>query len=653
MSAAKTFVDRLRDVDAGALLENGAGLDIRFHSNPAGLHCADIPLVVSDGRGKKAAIFSPTGHYLDYPLLEMGRNTARTHRLGLAALGTPWRTMFRATAFDRVVYVNNWLLNGSPSLDLGHDHLVGLIDGIRSNYPDHALIFSGIVPAVTPQFARTLTAIGGRAVQSRIVHVLDVRPTAASLARRGVREKRNVDRRLYEKRSVDRTSDRKVLLTMVDRLRDLYAQLYLSKYSSMNPQYTGEFFRLMLESDEFQAAGWYGDDGRLEAFNIRLIQGGINHCSLCGYDTTAPRKKGLFRLIAAEDILGPGECELINWGGGNASFKKFRGAEPVLEYDIVFDKHLSARRRLPWRVLREMRGFRHATNQSSMRRIGAASVDPPKGGARRVALITSIPELVAPFFSADLKSYDLEIPVVVLIQPSTLLADRLRDLPRTLRRQAKLNGTSRVLQLINRVLYYRVVSDCAPDGIEVPTRSAALDTLTRGRIVIDASSANDSSVAAALKEADCELGLVIGADMLTRATLEAIELPLVNLHLSDPAFARGMPPIFWEIHAGRSEVTLTLHRLVAKLDAGPVLMQRPVAIQWRPTLAGTINATRHLVAKEIGSFLVEALPEILDGRLIETRIDHGAVRTIPRIADVMRARKICRLRAAASQSSTD
>ncbi len=644
-----TFVDRLCDADVSGLLANGAGLEIGIHANPAGPNCPAIPLVISDGMSGKAAIFSPTGHYLDYPLLEMGRNSPLGRRTALAALGAPWRAMFRATAFDRVVYVNNWLLNGMPSLDLGHEQVITLIDGIQKKYADHALVFSGTVPAVTPHHARTLTAIGGRAVQSRIVHVLDVRSTAASLKRGGVREKRNVDRRLYEKRSVDRTSDRKVLLTMTDRIRDLYAQLYISKYSSLNPQYTAEFFRLMLESDEFHVAGWFGEDRRLEAFNIRLINDRINHGSLCGYDTSVPMKRGLFRLIAAEDVFGPGDFDLVNWGGGNSAFKRFRGAVPVLEYDVVFDSHLSGRRRFPWRVLREMRGFRNqraisATGVEPVSAIG--SVESQEVKLRKVALITSVPELVAPFLGSDLKSVGIEIPLVVLVRPSTLLGDRLRDLPHTLRRQARLNRTSPLLQLVNRVLYYRLASDRESHAHHALTPGAALDTLARGRIVIDAASANEPPVVSALKEADCELGLVIGADVLTRATLEAIDIPLINLHLSDPAFARGMPPVFWEIHAGRDDVTLTLHRLIARLDAGPILMQRPVPVQWRQTLAGTIAATRRLVATEIARFLTDALPEILEGRVSATIVDHGAVRTIPRIGEVMRARRICRERTA-------
>jgi len=358
MKSHPTYLDRLRDIEVAALVENGTGLSLNFSAHRSRQGCEPIPLLVSDGTRGKASIFSPSAHYLDYPLLEMGRHSSLATKLALATMGSPWRAVFRATDLDRVVYVNHWLLSRGMPLHLEHDELNTLIDEVRTNYPGRALIFPGIVPSLSPRLSAQLLALGGRAVQSRTVHLLDTSSSMNGLSNKGARQTRNLDRRLYEKRLPDRVTDREELLAHVGRMRELYSQLYLTKYSLLNPQYTEKFFAILLKSNEFHVAGWF-DDGGLEAFNIQLVENAVNHWSVCGYDVSAPRGRALFRLVAGEDIFGSGENVLVNWGGGNASFKKYRGAHQALEYDIVFDDHLSARRRIPWRLLREVRGRRN------------------------------------------------------------------------------------------------------------------------------------------------------------------------------------------------------------------------------------------------------------------------------------------------------
>lgn len=268
---------------------------------------------------------------------------------------------------------------------------------------------------------------------------------------------------------------------------------------------------------------------------------------------------------------------------------------------------------------------------------------------RRVALITSTPDLVLPFLSTNLGSLGIEIPVAVLIRPQATWRDRLRHLPPVLKRQAKINRTLPLLQLAYRVLYYRIASEREHRTDRRTLSASALERLKFGREVVEARSVNEPAVVEALRGSECELGLVVGADVLTRRTLDEIRMPLVNLHMSDPAFVRGMPPIFWEVHDGQADLTLTLHRLTIQLDGGPVLVQSRVPIQWRESLAGTLAATRRIAVEEIAILLTESLPKILDGRLEARNVASGPVRTIPRLRDVMQARKVCRERASASR----
>ena len=81
---------------------------------------------------------------------------------------------------------------------------------------------------------------------------------------------------------------------------------------------------------------WTDDAGRPIAFNIRLVDDGVILWTIGGYDTSLPRSLGLYRLIAIDDIVAAEEQGLVlNQGGGNSDFKRRRGGEPAIEFEVI------------------------------------------------------------------------------------------------------------------------------------------------------------------------------------------------------------------------------------------------------------------------------------------------------------------------------
>jgi hypothetical protein len=354
----RRFLDAIAERGVATLLRNGRGLVMHLHVVGEDA----IPVVVSDGEPGKASITSPTGHYLEYPLYEMSRHLPVWRRRALHAATLPLRVALRLGRFDRVAYVNHWLFVGGPPLRLAPDALGALVDDLVRTHPDHALVFSGIVPCLEPDLARDLVDLGGRAVRSRTVNV--VRPGMAldGGAMKHVRQTRSADAARLRANEHRRTDDRGVLLAQLGRLRDLYAQLYLGRHPRrLNPQYDEEFFRLLIESRLFRACAWIDESGGIvEAFDIQYVTGGVLRWSTCGVDLEKPRSHGLFRLVVAQHLAtGEREQAPVNLGGGNDAFKRHRGAEPHREFDVVFDRHLPAYRRAPWQLVQCMRSWRH------------------------------------------------------------------------------------------------------------------------------------------------------------------------------------------------------------------------------------------------------------------------------------------------------
>ena len=265
---------------------------------------------------------------------------------------------------------------------------------------------------------------------------------------------------------------------------------------------------------------------------------------------------------------------------------------------------------------------------------------------RRIALLTSNPRLLEPFLGDGLLRDQLriEIPLAIWIRPSMRWADRVRDLRSTVSRRARINRTSPELQLLH-YLAYRWVTRREPSG----SVESAVGALAEGRRLLEVRSANDPAVALALREEKCALGIVFGGDVVSRRTLEALDVPLFNIHLSDPAFVRGLPPVFWEILGGHDFLRMTLHVLAPQLDAGPIVTQKDVPIAWQRTLGRTLSRTFERCGGEVTSLLADGIRAILDGSATPRSIVPGTLRTTPTIRQLLRARRICRKRAQGSR----
>ena len=349
-----SYFGAIADRGVDAFLRNGSGLSLRVHLIDGTL----VPIVVSDGRNHKPSFVSPHAHYVGYPIHELGRGPGWWTPTVLRATLAPLSALFRVAKLDQVVYVNHWLLSAGPAVRVGQAPLRSFIAQLAGAYPEHVLVFPGVVPALAPALARTLADLGGRAVRSGVVHLLDPSDPMRGGAMKGVRRNRRLDRMLRHQNQTRRTTDPAVLLQHVDRLQQLYSALYLHKHPGhLNPQYTTDFFELLLRSGLFVVAGWLRD-GKVEAFNVQLVVDRVICWSVCGLDVSAPQTRGLFRLLADDDVaLAERDGLIVNWGRGNEAFKRLRGARPALEYDLVFDRHVGPARRLPWALLQRLRAW--------------------------------------------------------------------------------------------------------------------------------------------------------------------------------------------------------------------------------------------------------------------------------------------------------
>jgi methionyl-tRNA formyltransferase len=99
---------------------------------------------------------------------------------------------------------------------------------------------------------------------------------------------------------------------------------------------------------------------------------------------------------------------------------------------------------------------------------------------------------------------------------------------------------------------------------------------------------------------------VAAPEIFRKALLSIPRLGCINIHSGRLPVYRGMMPTFWQMLQGESAVTVTVHEMAEKLDAGRILGTRAVPISARDSLDRVITITK----QEGARLLIEVLNQI-------------------------------------------
>ncbi|RME98796.1 MAG: GNAT family N-acetyltransferase [Chloroflexi bacterium] len=306
-----------------------------------------LPVTVTRPHPANSYVCSPFNHYFAYGLQELDRldNPALAAALRLLLAPAVWA--YRRSHFDRAVLVNNWLLSTNLYPPLSAEQTQAVTQFLAASFPDCPVIWRSVDELGNPALAAHLQRQGCRMVFSRQIYYQN--PADPALWRK---KQLKIERSLA-RRTAYRWAN---VLTPADapRVATLYRKLYIEKYSTFNPQFSPEFFRLALENSAFEIRAL------LKAGDIDAVLGyyafnGVMTQPVFGYDTGLPQKLGLYRLLSLR-VLEEGRARglRINASGGAGQFKRLRGGRPALEYNAVYMRHLPAGRRVPWLLLKRL-----------------------------------------------------------------------------------------------------------------------------------------------------------------------------------------------------------------------------------------------------------------------------------------------------------
>lgn len=301
-----------------------------------------LPVTIEDGREGGTYVASPHNAYVLYARDEIDIVGLKGFsRSGAKATLGALDLWLKTLAINRTVHIDNWMLSTSLHGRWDGTGLAAIRKAVVEAYPDHLPIIRCVDEWTSPKLYANLERDGWTLLPSRQIWVTenletDWKPRSHTKSdRRAMRRSGLVVEDLETMSEADAA-----------RIAELYAQLYLDRYSALNPAYTPAFVKTAFESGALRWRVARGADGRIMASAGMRVAGDVVTVPMLGYDTTRPQSEALYRIASLLSSEWAMERGLRHHGSAGAStFKRNRGARGVIEYMAVSTEHLGWRRR--------------------------------------------------------------------------------------------------------------------------------------------------------------------------------------------------------------------------------------------------------------------------------------------------------------------
>ena len=166
-----------------------------------------------------------------------------------------------------------------------------------------------------------------------------------------------------------------------------------------------------------------------------------------------------------------------------------------------------------------------------------------------------------------------------------------------LRRFQRLYGTADLTRLLARYGLARL------GDLTGRPRSVASLAATAGVPIRPIASINDETYLRTLGERHVDVLLSVSAPEIFRSAALHATPHAINIHNGKLPFYRGMMPTFWALLHDEPEVTITVHTMVEKLDAGLVLAEYHVPIAPRDSQFDLSARAKEVAGREVAQLL--------------------------------------------------
>ncbi len=246
---------------------------------------------------------------------------------------------------DKIVSVNNWLFSTNLYPKLNDSQILSIRKFIQKKFPKHAIVFRSINEVDKNSPMSGLKNSKFHLIASRQIFLNDTKDTTFFGSRlfKG-------DLKLLEKTDYilnDLKTDYETT-----KILGLYNEIYVDKYSKLNPQLSEKFVKLLIEHQIFNFKVLQKND-RIDGVIGYYSVHGVMSSPFFGYDTKVPQEANLYRLLSTILTLeAKNNKQLYNQSSGASFYKSIRKATPTIEYSAVYTKHLPYGSRFMWKTLK-------------------------------------------------------------------------------------------------------------------------------------------------------------------------------------------------------------------------------------------------------------------------------------------------------------
>lgn len=174
----------------------------------------------------------------------------------------------------------------------------------------------------------------------------------------------------------------------------------------------------------------------------------------------------------------------------------------------------------------------------------------------------------------------------------------------------------RILSLYGPVGFVRLLRRVA--DAKVRRRSIAALARREGILLLPTRSVNDPSYLQTLRALRPDVIVSVAAPELFRDELLSLpRLGCVNLHSGRLPTYRGMMPTFWQMLEGENEVTVTVHEMESRLDAGRILGTATCAVGGRDSVDRVMAEAKIAGARLVIRVLRELAAGTIDARPVD------------------------------------
>jgi len=159
-----------------------------------------------------------------------------------------------------------------------------------------------------------------------------------------------------------------------------------------------------------------------------------------------------------------------------------------------------------------------------------------------------------------------------------------------------------------------------------------------GLPILSTQSVNDPRFLQYLRSKQLDLIVSVAAPEIFAAELLSLpRLGCINIHSGKLPNYRGMMPTFWQMLRGEKRITITVHKMARKLDAGDLLATESFRLRTADSLDRVIKSTKRQGAR----LLLRVLHDLRTNQARPLPLDlaHGAYFSFPKRSDVREFRK--------------